>query len=157
MSWTLKFAGGFLLFVFALVCIFSEELAWVGFFTIAGMAFYFRQWIIAIGSRSAKGLRAHVKQVHKTRYCACCGGQAIYFATTAFSDMTHEEMTFPFEKHETEEAQRTECLLTVGTPQFYLCTDHHPFIGTKRDETNKAIAPFHKKLTWHFITPNPYM
>lgn len=157
MSWSLKFAGGILLAAFALVCIFSEELALVGFIILAGMAFYFRRWIIAIGSRSAKGVRAHVKQVNKTRYCACCGGQAVYFATTAFRDMTREEMTFPFEKHETKEEQQTESLLIAGTPQFYLCTDHHPLIGPKRDETHKAIEPFHKKLTWHFITPNPFM
>ncbi len=157
MSWLLKFAGGILLCVFALVCIFSGELAWVGIIILAGMAIYFREWIMAITRKSATGIRVHMKRVHKTRYCACCGGQAIYFASTAFRDMTRDEMTFPFEKQETPEAQRTESLLVAGTPEFYLCTDHHPFIGPKRDETNAALAPFHRKLAFHFITPNPFM
>ena len=153
----MKFTCGILLFAFALVCVFSGELAWLGFAMLAVMAFYLRHWIVAIGGKTAAGVGAHMKRVHKTRYCACCGRQAVYFASTAFRDMTREEMTFPFEKHETEEEQRTESLLVCGTPEFYFCTDHHPFIGPKREESNKAIAPFHRKLTWHFITPNPYM
>jgi hypothetical protein len=101
-------------------------------------------------------LIAHTKEVERTRYCACCGGLAIYFANTAFCDMTPEEMTFPSEKQETPDQERVESLLTCGTPQFFFCTDHHPLIGPKRKESRALLVPFHKKLRFHLITPNPY-
>lgn len=77
--------------------------------------------------------------------------------STGFRDMTPEEMTFPGEKERSPENECTESLLVAGTPEFYLCGEHHPFIGPKRNETRSLLSPFHKKLEFHFITPNPFM
>lgn len=108
-------------------------------------------------SHLGKNLYAHMKKVESQRYCKCCGALAGYYANTAYRDMDNDEMAIPLEEvFGGAEPAETPSLILAATPEIYLCREHHPLIGAKRNEALEYLGKIHRKLAFHLITPNPY-